>query len=182
MWARPLEWGETKAAANPGGAAREWEGGVESLEGIDISRVEALPQGVEISGVDTEDDGVTGEEGQGRGGYGNPPTTRASEDSRADDGKDGMERKLRMAADNKSAGTLPHQSDGANNTRSKNGMHLHRKYDLLASEAPEGGRANAGTSARGDDHGATRETKKGGRAETPTEEETRQCALQARSR
>ena len=38
------------------------------------------------------------------------------------------------AADNDSAGTLPHQSDGANDVRSKTGMHLHREYDLLASE------------------------------------------------
>ena len=44
-----------------------------------------------------------------------------------------------MEADNDSAGPLPQQYDSANGARSKNCMHLRRKYNLLASEAPEGG-------------------------------------------
>ena len=79
-------------------------------------------------------------------------------------------------------GTLSRQSDGTDGARSKNSMHPRCEYDLLASEASEGGRANAGTSAQGDGHGATRETAEAGRAYTLTEAETRQRALQARDR
>ena len=60
-----------------------------------------------------------------------------------------------MAADNGSAGPLPRQSDSAEGARSKNGMHPQRKYELLASEAPEGGRANTGDTGSEAFHGAT---------------------------
>ena len=43
------------------------------------------------------------------------------------------------AADDGSAEPLPWQSDGPDKARTKNGMHLCREYDLLASEATEGG-------------------------------------------
>ena len=56
-------------------------GGVESPQGIDTPAVDALPWGDETPGVATEDEGVTGEDGQGRGVGGTPPTTRASKDS-----------------------------------------------------------------------------------------------------
>ena len=49
-----------------------------------------------------------------------------------------------MVTDDSSAGTLSRQFYGANGARSKNGMHPRREYNLLASEVPEGGRANAG--------------------------------------
>ena len=84
------------------------------------------------------------------------------------------------AADNNSVGTLLRQSNGANGTSPKNGMHLRREYVLLVPEEPEGSRANSGTWARGDDHGATRGTAEEGRTETPMEVKTGQCALLAR--
>ena len=59
------------------------------------------------------------------------------------------------AAADDNAGNLPQQSDGANGARPKNGMHLRREYGLLATEDPEGGRANTGPWERGDGHGAT---------------------------
>ena len=49
--------------------------GVKLLQGIDTPGVEALPQGEETPKVDTEGDIVMGEDGQGRGGERNPPTT-----------------------------------------------------------------------------------------------------------
>ena len=60
-----------------------------------------------------------------------------------------------MAADDGSAGLLPRQSDGANSPRSKNGMHPRREYDLLGSEATEGGPDNTGNTGSKDGHGAT---------------------------
>ena len=38
--------------------------------------------------------------------------------------------------------------NGANGARSKNGMHSHREYNILASEATEGGRARGGGGGR----------------------------------
>ena len=43
-----------------------------------------------------------------------------------------------MASDNDSTGPLPRKSNGADGVRSKNDMHPRRKYDLMASETPEG--------------------------------------------
>ena len=37
--------------------------------------------------------------------------------------------------DNGTAGPLPRKSDGADGTRSKNGIHLRHEYNLLVSEA-----------------------------------------------
>ena len=59
------------------------------------------------------------------------------------------------AADDGSAETPPRQSEGAGSARSKNGMHPRRKYDLLAEEAPEGGRDNAGDTGSEAGHGGT---------------------------
>ena len=158
-------------------------------QGIGTPVVGALPRGDKTPGVDTKGDRVTGEEGRWRGGDRNPPTTRASDDSWADGGNDGMVRKLRTApppcpsdtaAEKDSTGPLLRQSDGADGARSKNGMRPRREYNLLALEVPEGGQANAWPSTRGDSRGSTRETSELGRSETPTEAETRQRALQAR--
>ena len=72
------------------------------------------------------------------------------------------------AAENNSVGALPRQSDSANGARPKNGMHLQRKYGLVALEEPEGGQANVRTWARGDGHRYTRGTEEEGRTETTT--------------
>ena len=155
------------------------------LQVINNPRVYTLPQGDETPGVDTESDKVTGEEGRGRGGGGNSLTTQESEDSEYDGGNDGMVREPRMAvlprlsdtaADDDSAEPLLRKSGGANGASSKNGMHLRREYNLLALEAPEGGRANGGARARIDRHRDTIETAEAGRVETPTESETMQRA------
>ena len=60
-----------------------------------------------------------------------------------------------MVADDSSAGTLSRQSDGANGARSKNCMHPLHEYNLLVSEATEGGQANAGDTVSEAGHGAT---------------------------
>ena len=126
----------------------------------------------------TEGDGVTGEDGQGQGGDGNPPTTQASEESGADGGNDSMARGPRTAAaprlrytaaDNKSAGALPRQPDGADSARPESSTHPCHKYGLLAPEELEEGQVNSGTRARGGSHGATRGTADKWRTETPTE-------------
>ena len=83
------------------------------------------------------------------------------------------------AADNDSVVPLPRQSNGTDGARPQNGMHLRRKYGLLAPEEPEGGQANAGTLARGDGHGVTRGTVAEGRMEIDTGFETGQHALLA---
>ena len=123
-------------------------GGVDFPQGINTPGVDALPQGDKTPGVDTEGYGVTGGNGQGRGGDGTPPTTQASADIRADDGNNGMARGPRTAtlprpndtvADDDSVGTLPWQSDGADGARPENGMHPRFKHGLLAQEEPEGG-------------------------------------------
>ena len=137
----------------------------------------------------TEGNKVTGEDRQGRGGDGNPPITQASKDIRADNGSDSRVRGLRKvaqpclrdtAADDESAGALPRKSNSADSARTENGKHPHRDYVLLAPEDLEGIRANAGDRARGDGHEATAGPAEEGRTETPTEDETGQCALQAR--
>ena len=85
-----------------------------------------------------------GEGGRGRGGYGKPPITRASEESGANDGNEGMACGPRTAppphpqrdtaADNNSVGPQPQQSDGTDGASPKNGMHSYHEYGLLALE------------------------------------------------
>ena len=58
-----------------------------------------------------------------------------------------------MASDDGSAGPLLQKSDGADSARPQNGMHPRRGFDLLASEAREGGRSNAGDTGREAGHG-----------------------------
>ena len=115
---------------------------------------------------------MMGEEGQGRKGDVNSPTTQSSKESRADGSNNNMARGLRNSAaphprdtatDDNSAGPLPRKSNGTNGARPENGMHLHRNYGLFASEEPEGGRSKVGHWVRGDDHGATRGTAEEGR-------------------
>ena len=57
----------------------------------------------------------------------------------------------KTSADDGSAGHMPRQSNGA---RSEQGALARREYDLLASEATECGRANAGASGSEASHGS----------------------------
>ena len=92
--------------------------------------------------------------GSGGGEY--PPTARANRMQGSDCGKEGPMGGLRTAeppdteietlADDGSTGTLPRQSDGAVGAMSEHGAFAHRKYDLLASEAPDGGLSQCGGS------------------------------------
>ena len=54
-----------------------------------------------------------------------------------------------------SAGPRQEQSDGVDSARSEHGALARRKYDILASEAKEGGQANAGAAGREEGHGAS---------------------------
>ena len=62
-------------AENPGRGHQGVGGGIESPQGINTPGVRELLQGDKTPGVATEGEGVTGEDGRGRGGDGNPPTT-----------------------------------------------------------------------------------------------------------
>ena len=62
-----------KVAGNPGGDREGVGGGVESPQGIDTPRVDALTWGDKTPEVDTKGNGVMREDGQGRGGDGTPP-------------------------------------------------------------------------------------------------------------
>ena len=85
--------------------------------------------------------------------------------------------KTEMVEDDGRAGTWPRQSHGADGARSKHGALARREYDLLASEATEGGPANVGAASSKGGHGAL-----ANQEGTETEEEgdeTLQRALQA---
>ena len=69
--------------------------------------------------------------------------------------------KTETAADNSSVGPLPRKSDGA---RSEHSALARRKYDLLASDATEGGQENVGAASCKAGHGAT-ESQEGTEAE-----------------
>ena len=57
------------------------------------------------------------------------------------------------AEDGGSVGPRPRQYDGANGARSEHGELARHEYDLLSSEATEGGLANAGGAGSEDVHG-----------------------------
>ena len=69
----------------------------------------------------------------------------------------------------------PVQSDGADGARSEHGALVRRKYDILASEATEGGHASAGAAVGEDGHGASDNREGPGTAEEG--DETPQRAL-----
>ena len=69
----------------------------------------------------------------------------------------------------------PVQSDGAYGARSKHGALACREYDILSSEATEGGHANAGGVGREEGHGALENQEGSGTAEEW--DKTSQCAL-----
>ena len=108
---------------------------------------------------------MPGEDGQGWGWGGKPPTIRATEARGASGGDKGMTRGSRTAAppslqrgtsvDGYSVGTLHRHLDGADGTRAENGMQSFRGYVLLA---PAGDPDVAGNQVRGDGHGDTRGT------------------------
>ena len=84
---------------------------------------------------------------------------------------------METAEDDGSVGPWQEQSDGVDGARSENGALARHEYNLLASEATEGGPANAGAAGSEDGHGAL-ENREG----TETEEkgyETPQRALPA---
>ena len=62
-------------AENPGEDRQGVGGGFELPRDIDTPGVEELPQGDKTFGVTPKGDEVPGEDGRGRGGDGNPPTT-----------------------------------------------------------------------------------------------------------
>ena len=82
------------------------------------------------------------------------------------------------AEDNGSAGSRLQQSDGADRTRSKHGALARREYDLLASEATEGGPDN--TVANGSKEGHEAWANREGTEMEEEGEETPQRALPAR--
>ena len=106
--------------------------------------------------------------GGGRTGVGerrqNPPTARATKRQVADGGNGtprGGQQTVEpaattdMAEDNCSAVPRQEQSDSADGARSEHGALARCNYDILASEATEGGQANAGTAGGEDSHGAS---------------------------
>ena len=140
-------------------------GGVKSPQGIDTPRVDELPWGEETPGVATEGEGVLGEDGRGRGGDVKPPTTQATKEIGAISSNEDMTHGLRTSVLPR-AGPQQQQSGGADGARPKNGMHLRRKYGILAPEELAGGPANTRPRVRGVGHGATRGTADQGRTET----------------
>ena len=154
-------------AENPGGGRHGVGRGVESPQGADTPGVAEVPWGGETSRRTTATESGLKVDGRGRGGDEKPPTARATRMQEADGSEGNSMGGLRTAgppgtqqdtaADDGSAGLLQRQSDGADSARSKNAMRPRRKYNLLASETTEGGRANAGDSGSETGHGATEE-------------------------
>ena len=109
-------------------------------------------------------EGGPGEDGQGQGvGDENPPTARATRTKEAGGGNSatmGGQRTeeppatTEVSEEDGSAGPRPRQSDGADGARSNHGALVCRKYNILASEATEGGSANAGAAGSENVHGA----------------------------
>ena len=85
------------------------------------------------------------------------------------------------AADRDSTGTLHRHPDGANGTRSENGMKSRCEYGFLAPEEPAGNPSTAGTQVSGDGHRATMGTDDPGQRATETRDGTGQRALLVRS-
>ena len=142
--------------------------GVKSPQGAKNPGVAEEPRGDETTRGPTATEVGPGEDRRGRGGEDEkPPTARATRMQEADGSEGNLMGGLRTAgppgtqqdtaADDGSAGLLQRQSDGANSARSKNAMRPRRKYNLLASETTEGGRANAGDTGSETGHGATEE-------------------------
>ena len=140
-------------------------GGVKSPQGINIPVEDKFPRGGD-PGVATKREGVPEEDGQGQGGDGNPSTTKTTEESRASGVDEVMvcipgaapppSPQRGMAADDNIAGSQQRNFDGADGARPENGMHLRRKYGILASKDPESDPATAGPRVRGAGQGATR--------------------------
>ena len=138
----------------------------------------------------TEGEGVPEEDGQGRGGDRNPPTTRATE-ARGDGGRD----KERMdgpgtappphpqrgaASDNNIAGTLLRHTAGTDSARPEHGALTRLEYNLLAPAGLALDTDSVGDQESGDRHEATRETADQAQRETGSGDGTRQRALPAR--
>ena len=74
-----------------------------------------------------EGEGVPGEDGWGRGGDGNPPTTRATKVQGAGGGDEVRMGRPRTVADIDSAGTLIRHTDGTNGARPDHGALVRHK-------------------------------------------------------
>ena len=159
-------------------------------QGIDTPGVEEFPWGDKTSGVPIEGKGVLGEDGRGRIGDGNPPTTRATEASKVSGGDKGMPHGPGTAAllspqrgtvaDRYRAGPMHRHYDSANGARPENGIQLRRDYSLLTPEELVSDPAVAGTQVRGAGHEATSGTDDLGQTAMETGDETGQHALLAR--
>ena len=160
--------------------------GFELPQGIDTPEVEEFPRGDETSGVPIEGEGVSGEDGWGRGGNGNPPTNRETEARVASGGDERVTSgavpaappipQQGMAADRDSAGTLHRHSESSNGASPKHAS----KYGLLALAEPAGNPDAARIQVSGDGHGATRGTEGQGQRVTDTGDRTGQSTLLAR--
>ena len=145
-----------------GGYRQGVGGGVESPSGINTPGVKELHRGDKTSRVTPEGDGVPGEDGRGRGGDENPPTTQETKE-RGDSGRD-KEMTIRpgpgpapppipqrvTAADRGSAETLHRHPDGARSERAS-------EYSLLAPVDLAGDPAATETQVYGDGHESTME-------------------------
>ena len=85
-------------AENPRGEHQGVGGGFESSQGIDTPGVEEVPWRDETSGVTTKGEGVTGEDGWGRGGDRTPRTTQETEACKASSIEEGNTRGLGPAS------------------------------------------------------------------------------------
>ena len=134
-------------AENPRGDCQGVRGGVKYPMGIGPHVVEELPWGDETSGVTPEGDRVPGEDRQGQGGDGTPPTTRETKASRDSSGDKEMTsgagpaapaappRSRRGMAAGRESAVRPHMHpDGANSARSERVS----QYGLLALVEPAG--------------------------------------------
>ena len=123
--------------------------GVESPQGADTPGVDEEPRGDKPPGGPTAAEGGLGEDGRGqRGGEENPPTAQATRMQGADGGDSrpmGGQRTeeplgtTETAAEDGSAGPWLWKSDRAYGAMSEHGTLARREYNLLASEATEGG-------------------------------------------
>ena len=158
----------SEVTEKPRGYRQGVGGGVKLLQGIDTPRVAELPRGDKTPGVPTKGEGVLGEDRRGRGGDGNPPTTRATEAQGLGGGakeRMGGPRMVApphpqqdMAADIKIAGTLLMHTAGTDSVRPEHGALTRHKYGLLAPIWTVVDPAAAGYQGSGNIHEATRGT------------------------
>ena len=114
-------------AENPQGSRQGVGGGVNLPQGTSTPKVAELPRGDKTPRVTTAGEGEPGEDGRGRGGDENPPTTRATVAQGANGSANKWMGGPRMAppprpqrgtaADNGSTGTLTRHTAGTDGAR-----------------------------------------------------------------